>query len=192
MAAFSAKHKRRLGVALWVGAGLSCASSQQDAELYRSIVRHSVDCKSTASLAVGDDTDTTESAARSMGDLRACLGLVYRPEVIDPVLKCMAEGPCDAACPAQGTQELAPLPAHREVRKACEAGLRRCKGRPDACESLVHALLPLTAVVCNDVRTCFERPCEQLESCVTTLPGIAGGVRVASCMLERARAAPPP
>jgi hypothetical protein len=99
----------------------------------------------------------------------------------------MATAPCDSPCPAPGTLNLEPLASHKAVGVTCEQAMRRCNGNAAACHSVVSALLPLTDAVAQDLQLCFQEACGRVQECVSLLPGIVGGARVADCMMLRAQ-----
>jgi hypothetical protein len=176
---------QRTAAAACALAFLGCGSAHTDAATYRSIEHRAAECHRTSP---GPKVSTDDApASQALSDMRACMGLVFRNEAIEPLLSCMATAPCDSPCPAPGSLSLAPLPSHTDAGAACEEAMQRCGGKKEACRSVVSALLPLTDSVAHDIRACFLEPCERVQECVSMLPGIVGGARVADCMLAKSQ-----
>jgi hypothetical protein len=180
---------QRLAPACLSAVVFACGGAQSDAATYRQIVRHANECKRTNPLAgAGSEPLSGDAdASLALSDMRACMGLVFRREAVEPLLQCMAGAACDSPCPAPGTLNLAPLASHTAVGATCEQAMRRCSGNIGACQSVVSALLPLTDEVAQDLQLCFQEVCGRVQECVSLLPGVVGGARVADCMMLRAR-----
>jgi len=103
-------------------------------------------------------------------DDRACIDGVYRPDVIDPLTRCLSERACgqgDDACFSRAAARHQSDPAVAAYQSACLQRRSECElsSQSFSDDYCFDTGLALPAVQ-DELAQCLSRPCDQIEDCL--------------------------